>query len=152
MGKEDFLKNLKESLEKGEKNEEVVEHLNEIDKLADQITSGAAAEKLDKRVEESGVNEEMGEEERKKAEEEYAKILAKQKENDEKLRFLANIEQRNVEISSLKNEFESVKIGYKVKIQQLMEEKITLMAEFEKKYGTKAEEYTDFSEPDKEIE
>jgi len=151
---EDFLKKLQESLEKGEKNEDVVDHINEINELADKITAGEAGENLDKRIEEGGgVSEEMSEEERNKVEEEYAKIVAEQKANDERLRFLANIEQRNVEIKRLKDEFERVKKGYKVKIAQIHEQKITLMAEFEKKYGTKADDELDFgSKSSPEIE
>lgn len=153
MPTEDFLKKLQESLNKGEKNDEVVNHMNEINELADKITAGEAGEKLDKRIEESGVSKEMSEEERNKVEEEYTKILAEQKANDERLRFLANIEQRNVKIGNLKSEFESVKKGYEIKIAQIHEEKIMLMAEYEKKYGTKADdEYNSGSKSSPEIE
>jgi hypothetical protein len=137
---DDFLKKLQDSLQEGKKDDSVVDRLKEIDEKADKLTFQEAAENLDKRIEESGSMEELSEENRKKMEDEYAKLIAEQEKNDEKLSFLANIEQRNVEIANLKREFESVKKGYALKIAQIQEEKITLMGEFEKKYETKPED------------
>jgi len=153
MANDDFLKKLQESLHTGEKNDEVVDHLKEIDEKADELTFQKAAENLDKRVEESGSITEMSEEERDQAEEEYAELLAAQQENDEKLRFLANIEERNVAITRIKKEFEEVKKDYSIRVKSIHEQKITLMAEFEKKYGKKTTEEHDFgTEPSTEIE
>lgn len=152
---DDFLKNLQESLNSGEKNDDLVKHLEEIDKKADELTSNEAAELLTKRIEDEGDGfaKEMSEDEREKAEEELAELMAEQKENDERLRFLANIEQRNSEIEKLKAEFESVKKGYAVKIEKIQEIKINLMAEFEVKYGEKAEDSYDFGpEPNTDLE
>ncbi len=151
-GNMDFLKNLQESLETGEKNDEIVDHLNEIDKKADELTFQDAAEKMDKRIEEAEPLKEMSEEERKVAEEEYSKVLAEQKENDAKLAFLANIETRNAEIKGLVAEFETKKERYSKLIAEIQEIKVNLMAEFELKYGTKAEDEFDFGpEPDTDL-
>lgn len=141
--KNDFLKNLQNSLESGKKNDDVVNHLNEIHEKADEITPQDVAEHVE-RVKNTVVKGEKNEKVREKAEEEYIKIMAEQKVNDEKLRFLALIEQRNVEIIHLKEEFETVKIKYSKKIEDVNNQKITLMVEFEKKYEKKAEEFDDF--------
>ena len=45
----------------------------------------------------------------------------------------------------MKEEFESVKLGYSKKIETLHKEKINLMVEYEKKYEKKAEDEYDFT-------
>lgn len=142
MEKNDFLKNLQESVESGEKNDDIVNHLNEIDKKASNVTP-TMSKNLEKQF--AKVKPEIDEKEREKAEEEYLKLMVEQEENDEKLRFLANIESRNNEIRKMKEEFESVKLGYSKKIETLHKEKINLMVEYEKKYEKKAEDEYDFT-------
>ena len=140
---EDFLKKLSDSLKTGEKNEELVEHLNEINEKASKMSGQDAAQKMDDRIKEVGEISEVDEEERKEAEQEYAEILAEQKENDEKLRLLANIIE----------DFETTKKKYSKLIAEIQETKITLMGDFEAKYGEKATDAFDFGpEPNTELD
>jgi hypothetical protein len=147
---EEFLKNLQESVESGEKNDDIINHLNEIGKRADGVTSEMVEDQCKRSAK---IKPELNKKEREKAQEEYTKLIVEQKENDEKLRFLANIESRNSQIRTLKDEFETLKIDYGKKIENIHDQKINLMAEFEKKYGKKAEDEYDFGpEPDTTIE
>lgn len=137
MPNPDFLKKLQESLQKGEKSE-VSEYINEIDKLANTLSAQQAAENLDKRIKENKPVEEMGEEDRKNAEALLNQLDKEQKENDEKLAFLAEIQQKISNIDKINTEYEAAKFGYEKKIEKLEDEKITLINDFEKKYGTSA--------------
>lgn len=151
MGNDDFLKKLQDSLNKGEKNEEITDYLNEINEKAELLKNPIVD--IDDRLEKSGLAEAIDEEKRDDLEKEYQEILSEQQKNDEKLRFLANIEQCNVEITKLKSDFNEVKRKYSEQIQKIQDQKIMLMGEFEKKYGKKAEdEYNFGTEPNTEIE
>jgi len=154
---DDFLKNLSKSLKSGEQNDDIVKHLKEIDEKADNMTIEEASESFDKRLEEVGKIPDMTEEEREKAEEEYSNVLAEQKEIDERLAMLASIESRNVEIKKLKFEFEEklekLKKNYSKIMNDIQEEKIILMGEFKKKYGTEASDEYDFGlEPNTDLD
>lgn len=146
MANDDFLKKLQESLKAGEKNSDIVNHLNEIDKRASQMTGHEAAQKMDDRIKEFGETKEVSEKERQEAEEELAELMSQQKENDEKLKFLSSIEGINVEIKKTKDKFSEI-------IEVLQQQKITLMTDFEKRYGEKAEDLYDFGpEPNTELD
>ena len=143
---DDFLKKLQDSLQSGEKNDEIVDHLNEINEKANKMNFNEAAENLDNRIAEAGAKEKVTEMELKEAEEEYAQVVAEQQKNDEQLAFLAHIESRNAEVKRLKEEYSKA-------IEKIQKEKITLMIEYEKKYGTKATDDFDFGpEQDTELE
>lgn len=144
MGNDDFLKQLQNSLISGQKNENIVDRMKEISEKASKMTGLEAAEKIDKRIKAVGEVKKATEEEFKESEEEFIKLLAEQKENDEKLRLLAEIEQHNIEIEKIKFEFEKVKKKYSSTIEAIRKNKITLIVKFEKKYGEKAEDNFDF--------
>jgi hypothetical protein len=149
---DDFIKNLQQSLETGDAQSEAAKYLNEIDKKADEI-KGDVSEKIDKRIKESGEKVELDEDEREEAQQELVEVMAAQKDNDEKLKCLAQIEAQNARMRRIKDEFSSVKEKFSKKVKEIYEYKITLMVDFEQKYGAKADEVYDFGdEPSTDLE
>jgi len=86
MSKNDFLKNLKESLEKGEFNSEAAQRINDIDKLADRKIGGSGGDvnKLQEEVESKleGNKKVVDEEEVKQKNADYEKKIEELKRKD----------------------------------------------------------------------
>jgi len=164
-----FLDNLKKSLEDEKPNDDVVNHLNEIDKKASTMDEKSAQDALDKRIKAAGEKPELTQKEREELEKEYVKFQKEEEELNKKLARLAYIESLNDEIRKLKEDFQEIKEKYtktiqkedfqEIKekytktIQEVHDNKIKLMADFESIYGTKAEdEYNFGSEPSTKLD
>lgn len=155
--KNKFLKKLEDSLKEGKKKDDIINHFNKINKLADNIDIQEAAHRLDERIKHVGEKEKANKETYQEAEEEFVKLMSEQSKSEEKLALLAEIETKNSEIRNLKREYEEKVINIKNKYSKIIslidEKKITLMIEFEKKYGNKAEDSFDFGQqPDKNLD
>lgn len=136
----DFLKNLKESLEKGEPDKEYQERMNKILKKADSIENPSGS--IDKRIKEVGEVSGISEEEAKKANEEYEDFINSEEEKNDRYRMIGEIETLKNELSALKDEYEENVKTYNSSIEKLTNE-------FENKYKIK---YGDISKEGSDTE
>lgn len=107
--KSDFLKNLKQAVETGDptKGAESINKINEIHKLASNMDVKNADVIFSKRVEDAGEVESIEEEEAK-----VINLRTKEEMDDMKFKFMADIENADIELKELNREFKEVSKQY----------------------------------------
>jgi hypothetical protein len=143
----EFLKKLQDALEKGEKNEEVKQFMDDIDKKADNVENPEEAVK--ERLKNAGERELTEEEKELQKElknlspeeamervEEFNKIaMVEVEEEDKKWANLAHISNMKTELRTLESDFEALKEKYEKNIADISDSITALEKEFIEKYG-----------------
>ena len=125
------LHDLKKALEKGEKDESVLQYIDRIQQISQQAnkldgkTTEEIQEKIDKRIEESGGKKDnLTEDEIKMVDETIEMVDEKIEEENEMLALRAKLENKEREFAIMK-----------IEINKKKEEIIELRKEYDKKYG-----------------
>jgi len=144
--KSSFLENLKQAVESGDasKGVESINKINEIHKLASTMDGETAEVNFDKRVEDAGLKDVIQPEERKIMSVESERQKIKIEKEEEKLKMIANIENSESGIISVKKELVEITKQY-YDIIFLQEEELNILkiryeAKYDEKYGEEKEE------------
>ena len=133
----DFLKKLKESLEAGQKNDDIVKHINIVEEKSIKITEeGNAEELIKKRLEMAGDKVvDLSEDEIKKHNKQSELILSQMKEEDERWSEQALISNMRNEVKNLEEDFEELKEKYQKNMNDMLDRLHQLEKEYEKRHG-----------------
>jgi hypothetical protein len=133
----DFLKKLKESLESGEKNEDLVSHLNVVEEKSVEISkTGKAEELIEKRLEMAGERVvDLSKDEIKAINKTSERLMNKMKEEDEKWSERALILNMKQDVKKIEDDFKELKEKYLKTIQEMNDRVVELEKAFKQKYG-----------------
>lgn len=132
----DFLKKMQQALVTGEKDEELAEFLNEIDKKADEVEDPKKA--VEARMANAG-EKEADEDKKKLSQEEIAefnkKVEDELKTEDEKWAMLAIIENMKSELGRIAKAYQELKKKYEEDMKEIQANIDKSVEEFEKNFG-----------------
>lgn len=141
-GGSDFLKKLKNAVDTGnpEAGKDAIKKINEIHKLAENMSGDVAKATFKKRIEEAGEKDALTLEERKKITVETEKLRIKEEEDLLKRNLIADIRNAEYEIKAVKRELRDVQEQYLKVIEAQEDELNVLKIKYEAKFDEKYEE------------